>query len=139
MNVLALALGLGFVSGLRTFTGVAALALAGGGAWRVAAIVAAAGEYVADVLPATPSRTEPVGLAARLVSGAFVGWNVATRHGEPGITGAVAGVAGATLGTYGGHAARIAVGARIGNVQAGLAEDVVAISLAAFVVTSSET
>jgi len=135
MNVLALALGLGFVSGLRTFTGVAALSIAGGGAWRVAGVVAAAGEYVADVLPGTPSRTEPAGLTARLMSGAFVGWNIAARHGGSRVAGAVAGVAGASLGTYGGHAARIATGARIGNVPAALAEDVVAISLATFIVT----
>jgi uncharacterized membrane protein len=135
MNVLALALGLGFVSGLRTFTGVAALAIAGGGAWRIAGVVAAAGEYVADVLPATPSRTEPVGLAARLVSGAFVGWNIAARHSGSRVAGAVAGVAGASLGTYGGHAARVAAGARIGNVRAGLAEDVLAISLATLIVS----
>jgi uncharacterized membrane protein len=106
-----------------------------GGLWGVVAAVAAAGEYVADVLPQTPSRTRPVGLAARIVSGGFVGWTIAASHGGPPAGGAFAGVVGAVIGTYGGHAARIAAIARIGGYPAAIAEDVVAIGLAAFIVT----
>ena len=39
--------------------------------------VAAVGEYVWDVLPNTPSRTQALGLSARVISGAFVGWLIA--------------------------------------------------------------
>ena len=86
MTALLLALGLGFVSGLRTFTPVAAVMLARGGIWGIVLAVAAVGEYVVDVLPNTPSRTQAMGLSARVVSGAFVGWMIATMHDGSGNT-----------------------------------------------------
>ena len=108
MTALLLALGLGFVSGLRTFTPVAAVLLVRGGIWGIVLAVAAVGEYVWDVLPNTPSRTQAMGLSARVISGAFVGWLIATMHDGSGIFGAIAGIAGAVIGTYAGHAARLA-------------------------------
>jgi uncharacterized membrane protein len=129
MTALWLALILGFAAGLRTITPIAAVLLVRGGIWGVVFAVAAAAEYVADVLPATPSRTKPIGVAARVVSGAFCGWLTASTFG------AIAGVIGALLGTYLGHAARIAAIARIGAYPAAIAEDLVAIGLAAFAVT----
>jgi len=97
--------------------------------------VAAVGEYVVDVLPNTPSRTQAMGLSARVVSGAFVGWMIATMHDGSGMFGAIAGIAGAVIGTYAGHAARLAAIARIGGYPAAIVEDLVAIGLAAFIVT----
>ena len=61
-----------------------------------------------DVLPNTPSRTQAMGLSARVVSGAFVEWTIATMHDGSRIFGAIAGIAGAVIGTYAGHAARFA-------------------------------
>ena len=107
MTALFLALGLGFVSGLRTFTPVAAVLLVRGGIWGIVMAVAAVGEYVVDVLPNTPSRTQAMGLSARVVSGAFVGWMIATMHDGSGMFGAIAGIAGAVIGAYAGHAARL--------------------------------
>ena len=115
VTALLLALGLGFVSGLRTFTPVAAVMLVRGGIWGIVLAVAAVGEYVGDVLPNTPSRTQAMGLSARVVSGAFVGWMIATMHDGSGMFGAIAGIAGAVIGTYAGHAARLAAIARIGG------------------------
>jgi uncharacterized membrane protein len=135
MTDLILAFGLGLVSGLRTFTSVAAVLLVRGGFWGIVTAVAAVAEYVADVLPKTPSRTGPVGLAARIISGAFVGWTIASRHGGSALAGTVAGAVGAVIGAFGGHAARIAAIARIGGYPAAIAEDLVAIGLAAFIVT----
>ena len=135
MTVISLALALGFVSGLRTFTPVAAVMLVRGGIWGIVFAVAAVGEYVWDVLPNTPSRTQAMGLLARLVSGAFVGWMIATMHDGSGIFSAIAGIAGAVIGTYAGHAARLAAIARIGAYPAAIMEDLVAIGLAAFIVT----
>jgi uncharacterized membrane protein len=129
MTALGLALILGFVAGLRTFTPVAAVLLVRGGIWGIVFAVAAAAEYVADILPATPSRTKPIGVTARVVSGAFCGWMIASTFG------AIAGVIGALLGTYLGHAARIAAIARIGAYPAAIVEDLIAIGLAAFAVT----
>jgi uncharacterized membrane protein len=69
------------------------------------------------------------------LSGAVAGWLLAITLGGPAIGGAIAGIIGALLGTFGGHAARIAAIARIGSLPAAIVEDVVAIGLAAIVVT----
>ena len=133
--VLFLALVLGFVSGLRVFTAPAAIMLVRGGIWGIVLSLAAIGEYVMDAMPQTPSRTSVPAVIARVISGAFVGWAFATTHGASGIAGAIAGIIGALIGTYGGHAARLAAIERIGAIPAAIAEDVVAIALAAIVVT----
>ena len=135
MTALLLALCLGFVSGLRVATPIAAVFLVRGGLWGIVWTLAAVAEYVLDLLPNTPSRTEARGLAARIISGAFVGWTIATMHGGSGVLGLVAGVAGAIAGTFAGHAARISAIARVGPYPAGIVEDLIAIGLAAFVVT----
>jgi uncharacterized membrane protein len=135
MTPLLLALGLGFVSGLRVMTPVAAVLLVRGGIPGIVASVAAVGEYVIDLLPNCPSRTRPMGLAARAVSGAFVGWFIVTMHGGMGSLGAVIGIVGAMIGAFAGHAVRVRAIARIGNYPAGIAEDLVAIGLAALIVT----
>ncbi len=135
MTSLLLALGLGIVAGLRTFTPLAAVFLMRGGVWGYVFSIAALGEYVVDVLPNTGSRTGAAGLSARIVSGAIAGWLIATMHGGAGVFGALAGIVGAVIGTFGGHAARIAAIARIGGYPAAFVEDAVAIGLAALVVT----
>ena len=132
--ILAFAFVLGIVSGLRTFTSPAAVMLRVGGVASIVLVVAALAEYVADALPRTPSRTGPVGQTARIISGAFVGWAIALPAGSS-VAGAIAGVIGALIGTFGGHAARIAAIARIGALPAAFAEDLVAIGLAALIVT----
>src|SRR6476620_9579139 len=135
---LLLALGLGFVSGLRTFTPVAAVMLVRGSIWGIVMAIAAVAEYVWDVLPNTPSRTQARGLSARVVSGAFVGWMIATMHDGSGMFGAIAGIAGAVIGAYAGQAARLAAIARIGGYPAAIVEDLVAIGLAAFIFTRED-
>ncbi|MDQ6766803.1 MAG: hypothetical protein M3Z41_03245 [Candidatus Eremiobacteraeota bacterium] len=123
------------MSGLRTFTPLAAVLLVRGGIWGIVLLVAAVAEYVADVLPNIPCRTQAMSLLGRSVSGAFVGWLIATMHDGSGIFGALAGISGAVIGTYAGLAARLAAIARIGRYPAAIAEDLVAIGLAAFIVT----
>jgi uncharacterized membrane protein len=129
------AFGLGFVAGLRAFTAPAVLALSRGPILSAIGVLAALFEYVMDLLPTTPSRTDPPGLIPRIVSGGFCGWVIAPAWGGSAFAGAVAGIIGALAGTYGGHAARLAAIARIGAVPAALVEDVVAIGLAAFIIT----
>jgi hypothetical protein len=83
---------LGASSGLRTFSGPAALALhgrLGRGRARVAVIAAGAGELAFDKLPGAPARTHVSGLGARLTTGTLSGHRVA------GPAGAVAGGAAA--------------------------------------------
>src|SRR5205085_2273003 len=92
---------LGFASGLRTFTGPAALAhsrrLGGGDRVARGLTVAAAGELVGDKLPAVPARTAPGPLAERVVAGALVG------HVAAGPAGAALGAAAAVAGAFGGR------------------------------------
>ena len=131
-----LALLIGFVSGSRTFTSLAALAVARtGGVWAVVLSLAAAGEYVVDAMPWVPSRTGFPSIVVRPLSGAIAGWWIAGAHGGSAVAGAVLGVLGALAGTYGGHAARLAAIARIGAIPAAIAEDAVALTLAALLVT----
>jgi uncharacterized membrane protein len=133
LSVLAAAFVLGIGSGLRVFTGPAALYLVRGGWVGIVLAVAAVIEYVVDALPQTPSRTTPIQLGVRVLSGAFVGWVVSAPLGSP-AAGVVAGIVGALVGTYGGHAARLWAIARVGALPAALAGDVLAIAIAALVV-----
>ena len=116
MGLLLIAL-LGVFNGLRTMTPIAVvcwfafrhtLHLTG---WRsfTANIISVAiftllalGEYIGDKLPNTPSRTSPVGLAGRVLFGAIVGFILAEPLMVSPVLGAVCGVAGALVGTYGG-------------------------------------
>jgi hypothetical protein len=100
-----------------------------GGIWGIVLAVAAVGEYVVDVLPNTPSRTQAMGLSGRVISGASVGWMIATMRDGSGMFGAIAGIAGAVIGAYVGHAARLAAIAHIGHYPAAIVEDLVAIGL----------
>jgi uncharacterized membrane protein len=136
MTALVAAFILGVVAGLRSLTAPAVVLLAARD-WLAGGIVAvlAAGELVADMLPATPSRTTPVPLGARIVSGAFVGWFVTPGSSTARVVGALVGVAGALVGTFGGYALRIRAIAAIGATPAALVEDVVAIGLAVAAVT----
>lgn len=131
LNTLVVALALGLVAGMRTFTAPAVLLLARH--VRVAgAIVAvlAVGELIGDLLPNTPSRTTPMPLAARIVSGAFVGCYVANGTMAVRVAGGTAGIAGALVGAFGGHNLRLKAIARIGAIPAGLVEDLLAIGIA---------
>ena len=123
--MLAIAFVLGISSGLRTFTAPAVVLLALHD--RVAGLIVAVlalGEYYLDLQPNTPSRTGAVGLSARMVSGAFVGWMTARAPG------ACAAIVGALIGTYGGHALRLRAIKQIGAIPAGLTEDVIAVAIA---------
>jgi uncharacterized membrane protein len=136
MESLLLALGIGFVSGLRAFTSLAALALSRGvGLWSIVLGVAALGEYAADASSKIPSRTAFPSIVVRPVSGAVAGWFISAWHGGSPVAGAVVGAIGALIGTYGGHAARAAAIDKIGPLPAAIAEDVVAIAIAAVLVT----
>jgi uncharacterized membrane protein len=135
MDTLLLAFGLGVSAGMRTFTAPAAVLAARGYLAGYFLAAAAGAEYVMDLLPNTPSRTQLVGVSARVLSGAFSGYMLAGIRGGPALWCAVAGIAGSLVGTYGGHAARLGLIQRIGAVPAALAEDAVAIALAIFIVT----
>ena len=89
----------------------------------------ALGELVADKLPKTPSRTAPPGLISRVLMGALTGACVASAGGQNALVGAVVGVAGAMVGTFGGYQARTRLVKALGvpDLYVALAEDLVAI------------
>jgi uncharacterized membrane protein len=141
--VLLLALGIGVIAGLRSFTAPAVVAWAAylkwvnlSGRWDawVGVLITviiftglAAGELVLDKLPKTPSRTAPPSFVARLVAGGFAGAVIGSAWG---LTWSAlgAGVVGAALGTLGGHRARGHLAGSFGrDLPAALLEDAVAV------------
>ena len=135
---------LGAASGARSTAGIAALAFTsrpdddgriastlGSRAGRIGAAVSAGGEMVADKLPATPARTGPPGLAARVVLAGIAAAAVAARRGEgPGVPVLVA-VGTAVAAAFLGERLRGVVGGRLGSDLPGaVGEDVLAALLA---------
>jgi hypothetical protein len=87
---------LGAATGMRTFSGVAALALhgrLGGPRARFAMIAAAAGELAFDKLPGVPARVHPTGIGARIASSAVAGHRVAGPQGAVAAAGVAVGSA----------------------------------------------
>lgn len=125
---------LGVVAGLRSLMAPAVLYLARGGIAGYILAVAALAELVGDIMPKTPPRTFPPALIARIVSGGFVGWILCAWHGASPIAGAIVGVVGALIGTYGGKAVRLWLIERAGAIPSALIGDAVAIGLAVWVV-----
>jgi uncharacterized membrane protein len=99
---------------------------------RLALAALAAGELVADKLPATPARTIPPALIFRALAGGFTGRGVALASGAGSSRGIVAGTAGAVASAYLGQVARAWVvrSSRLPDPVVALAEDALAISLA---------
>jgi len=134
LSALIGALLLGIVAGLRSMTAPAALYLARGGLAGYILGILAIIELLGDLSPKAPPRTFPPGLIARIVSGAFVGWMICAWHAASPFGGALLGLIGALAGAYGGKAVRLWMIERLGAIAAALAEDAVAIALAACVV-----
>jgi uncharacterized membrane protein len=143
--VLLLALGIGVIAGLRSFTAPAIVAWAAVEHWGInlnntwaswvgnviTAIiftVLALGELFLDKQPKTPPRTAPPSFIARLVSGGFAGAVVGTAWAFP-YSALGAGVLGAVLGTLLGYQARSRLSGSLGrDLPAALIEDAVAIA-----------
>jgi uncharacterized membrane protein len=142
--VLLLALLIGVVAGLRSFTAPAVVAWAAfltwfnlHGTWAswlaniitvVVLTLLAVGELVMDKLPKTPPRTVPPVFGARIVMGAFAGAVLGTVWGYK-WGGLGAGIVGAVLGTLGGYQARKRLVAAVGgkDLPIALLEDSVAV------------
>lgn len=144
------ALALGIVAGMRSQMPGAVLAFrqpdaprsAGWRNWpilrnawgRRALMLSGAGELVGDKLPSTPNRTDPNALAGRLVFGAVAGLAIGSEgRGKAALVkGAIAGLAGAAIGSFGGYRARKALVNMTGLPDPAVAvvEDLAAVSLA---------
>ncbi len=141
--VLLLALGIGFIAGLRSLTAPAVVAWAAflkwinlNGHWAawvgylitvIIFTVLALGELVLDKLPKTPARTAPPSFGARIVLGAFAGAVLGSAWGYT-WSALGAGIVGAVLGTLGGYQARSRLVASHGHdLPVALLEDAVAV------------
>ena len=141
--ILLLALLIGIVAGLRTFTAPAVVAWAAylhwfdlGDGWlslmshwitpwifTLLALV----EFVGDQLPSTPSRTVPMQFTARILSAALTGATLGASGGML-VGGLLAGIVGAVIGTFGGSAMRGKLAASFGRDRpAAFLEDAVAV------------
>jgi uncharacterized membrane protein len=141
--VLLLALGIGVIAGLRSFTAPAVVAWAAylhwinlnhtwaswvGTLWTVIIFsLLAVGELFLDKQPKTPARTAPPSFIARIVAGGFAGAVIGTAWAYT-WSAVGAGVIGAVLGTLGGYQARHRLTAAHGHdLPIALLEDAVAV------------
>ncbi|MFC0452233.1 hypothetical protein [Rhodococcus jostii] len=127
---------IGVASGLRSSTGIAAALLSGapGSAHRarlLGATVIVGGELVADKHPNVPSRLAPPALAGRVVAGGWGAAALARRDPADTASALIIGTVGALAGSYGGAWWRQWAGRRMPDWQAALAEDAVALTMAA--------
>lgn len=146
MGALTLSVLLGCVDGLRSMTAPAAVCWAVHFGWlpldgtRLAFIgrplvlaiitVAAVGELVADKLPKTPARTEPIGLIARAVLGGACAFAVSTaKQANPLLCVAAATIA-ALLAAFAGYHLRHFLVSRLNipDFPVALVEDVIAVA-----------
>ena len=123
---------LGLAAGGRSSLGLAGPALASSpsSAKARAAVLALAGELVADKLPATPNRTSGGSLTTRVAAGAGGGAALAKAHGVAPALPMAAGALGSLAGSYGGLAWRTWSARTMPPVLGAVLEDAVAITLA---------
>ena len=94
-------------------------------------VAAAAGELVADKLPATPSRLAPPGIAARLAMGALAAGLFAQTRQAPWLPAAAIGASSAAVAAKIGHDVRARLAHRAPDPAIAVVEDAVALGLAA--------
>jgi uncharacterized membrane protein len=154
MSALALALGIGFVSGLRSFTGLAAVSWAACygrvdlhgtplqfiGSWAavVTSSILAVAEYVADKLPRTPNRISRGPLIGRIFLGGLSGAALTLSTHDAPVAGALIGAVGAVIGAFTGYQVRKRLVTRLGikDIAVAIPEDLIAIGLAYLIVVS---
>jgi uncharacterized membrane protein len=147
---LVLAFSVGVVAGLRSMTAPAVIAwaadlgwinLAGShvafmnSPWAVGIFtLGAIGEFVADLLPNTPSRTAAAGLIARIVTGSLSGACMGVARSASPWAAALLGALGALAGAFGGYQVRVSLvrALKVPDFAIAIPEDLVAIGLGLF-------
>jgi len=149
---LMLAVVIGIVAGLRSLTAPALVSWAAHLGWlnlqgtalafmgtTVAVAIftlLAIVELIGDVMPKTPARTTPVPLIARMVMGGLSGACLYAAASQSLPVGAILGIIGALIGTYGGYHIRKALvnGLKVKDILIAIPEDIIAIGVAYWVV-----
>jgi uncharacterized membrane protein len=121
-------IGLGTITGMRSLSGPATLAIARGGPLARIASAAAAGEFAADKTSFVGNRTDAIPLAGRVVMGALAGAVVAHEADEAVPAGAVIGAVTAFVSAHAAFYLRRRFGR---SVAAGFIEDAVVTAAAA--------
>jgi uncharacterized membrane protein len=143
--VLVLAFCVGIIAGLRSFTGPAVVCWAAYLGWlnlhgshlafmgSIVAVVIftifALAELVADKLPKTPSRTTPMPLTFRVVTGALSGAALGIAGSRSVTLAALLGAIGAIAGAFGGYQVRhkLVTSLHVRDYGVAVLEDLVAI------------
>ena len=151
--LVAAALGLGFVAGLRALTAPMVMAWAAHLGWvdlshsplsfmgtTIAVIIfslLALAEFVGDLLPGTPKRTAPAPLIARILMGGLCGACVFASGNQSLVIGALLGAVGGVIGAFAGYEIRrrLVSTLKIKDIFIALLEDMIAVGLACFIVT----
>ena len=99
--------------------------------------LAAIAEYVADLLPKTPSRTAPGPLVARIITGGLSGACLYASVNRSLLVGALLGGIGGVIGAFAGYQARMRLvsGLKVKDAFIAIPEDLLAIGLAGFFVS----
>jgi uncharacterized membrane protein len=150
-----LAIGIGFVAGLRSLTAPAIVCWGAHLGWinlhgsplSFMGSTVAVGiltllailELVGDKLPQTPARTTAFPLIARLIMGALCGACLYAAGAATPLVGAILGAIGAVIGTFAGYHIRHALvsGLKVKDVLIAIPEDIIAIVLAYVIVRST--
>ena len=151
--MLAFALGLGVVAGLRSFTPPAVVAWAAHLGWlnlnnspfafmgSIVTVVIfsllALFELFLDLQPSTPKRTAPAPLGARILTGGLCGACFCVASNQSLIVGAILGAGGGIIGAFAGYEIRrrLVNALKVKDIFIALLEDLVTIGLACFFVS----
>jgi uncharacterized membrane protein len=152
-SVLALSLGIGIVTGLRSLTAPAAvswaahlgwldlgdtpLALVGSTPALVVLSLLAVAEYVADLLPQTPARITPGPLIFRVLMGGLCGTCLCVSANQSWLAGAALGGIGGVIGAFVGYQARVGLvkALKVKDALIAIPEDLIAIVFAYLIVS----
>ena len=125
---------LGAISGMRSMSGLATLALRRRGMPAATLLTLAAGEMIADKTPYVGDRIAPLPLAGRMMAGAIVGGVIARESRGSIVLGGLIGAAVAAVAAHAAYAARKRLAGS--SMAGGVVEDLLVAGTAAMTATA---